>query len=134
MCSVLVCLQLANYIADSMQQVLQEAVGRKWKVNGFPQLQGCWPTHLGRLTLTQQAVALEVVAIQLELSLKFRKELNHNRTLRHRYQTVAQLNCTCCLFTRDFAHTRMRDTICTSDHMVVGWLMYWLVGYSVTRF
>lgn len=80
--------QLANYIADSMQQVLQEAVGRKWKVNGFPQLQGCWPTHLGRLTLTQQAVALEVVAIQLELSLKFRKELNHNRTLRHRVADV----------------------------------------------
>jgi len=80
--------QLANYIAESMQQVLQEAVGRKWKVNGFPQLQGCWPAHLGRLTLTQQAVALEVVAIQLELSLKFRKELNHNRTLRHRVADV----------------------------------------------
>lgn len=71
---------LKSCLLDRLVAVLSKT---DFEVNGHPQLQGRWGN--GRMTLTQQSVANGMLGMQLELSMRLRKELNKNKKLRQEF-------------------------------------------------
>ena len=54
---------------------LQPALQAGFVLNRTPRLAGCWPARTGRCTITQQAVGCGQAAVQLELTLRLRRDL-----------------------------------------------------------
>lgn len=55
---------------------LEHALGGAFVLNRTPRLCGCWPAATERCTVSQQAVGCGLAAVQLELSLRLRRELH----------------------------------------------------------
>ena len=60
--------------------------GTDFRLNMNPRLMGAWPD--GRCTVSQQAVAQQAAAVQLELSLRLRKALHFDDRLRSRIRSA----------------------------------------------
>ena len=54
---------------------LQPALQAGFVLNRTPRLAGCWPARTSRCTITQQAVGCGQAAVQLELTLRLRRDL-----------------------------------------------------------
>ena len=61
---------------------LQPALQAGFVLNRTPRLAGCWPARTGRCTVTQQAVGCGQAAVQLELTLRLRRDLYHSAAAR----------------------------------------------------
>lgn len=83
----------AGAVADCVQRALQRALPGH-VVDGSPRLQGCWRS-VPRRTLTQSAVDLGFVSIQLELGYHLRRDISRDRELSARVGASAAAQRAC---------------------------------------